>query len=117
MMACGALQTAQSPAAPVMQRLQRRVAAFLAGTEWDEELEQALVPDSRSAASPTPAAPTPVAAKGPAGKGKPAAAAEPEDSTSAGRQTLLALLNAAGGYVAPDVPQWLAQTFSQIKAA
>ena len=116
-MACGALQTAQSPLAPVMQRLQRRVAAFLTGTEWDEELEQAIVPEQRATASPTPAAPTPATAKGPAGKGKPAAAAEPEDSTSAERQTLLALLNAAGGYVASDVPQWLAQTFSQIKAA
>lgn len=116
-MACGALQAAQSPAAPVMQRLQRRVAAFLTGTEWDEELEQALVPDGRAAASMTPAAPTPAAAKGPAGKGKPAAAAEPEDSCAAERQTMLALLNAAGGYVALDVPQWLAQTLSQIKAA
>ena len=117
MMACDALQAAQSPAAPVMQRLQRRVAAFLTGTEWDEELEQALVPDSGSAASLTPAAPTPAAAKGPAGKGKPATAAEPEDSSAAERQTLLALLDAAGGYVASDVPQWLAQTFSQIRTA
>ena len=100
-----------------MQRLQRRVAAFLTGTEWDEQLEQALVPDSRSAAGPTPVAPTPAAAKGPPGKGKPAAAAEPEDSGAAERQILLALLDAAGGYIASDVPQWLAQTVSQIKAA